>query len=91
MDVVLGYGAHSDPAAELVPNIRKAKKNAERNGGFLSVVVSIVGTSMDHQGFQKQKQNLEEAGVVTMPSNAQAVRMAALIATRGAIERDLFE
>jgi succinyl-CoA synthetase alpha subunit len=91
MDIVLGYGAHHDPAAELLPSVKKARELIEREGGYLSIVASIVGTSKDHQDLQKQKQMLEEAGVVTMPSNAQAARMAALIATRGRIERKIFE
>lgn len=89
LDVVLGYGSHQDPAGELVPSIAEAKTIAERNGRFLSVVASIVGTPEDPQDLRKQKKRLEEAGVVVMPSNAQATRMVALVATRGAVEEKL--
>ena len=91
LDVVLGYGSHDNPAAELVSSIKEIKANAERDGRYLSVVASIVGTSLDHQEFHKQYKLLEDVGVIIMPSNAQAARLAALIATRGAIQDKLFE
>jgi len=90
LDVVLGYGAHQDPAAELVPSIADAKTVAEQNGRFLSVVASIVGTPEDPQDLRKQRRKLKGAGVIVMPSNAQASRIAALIATRGTVEEKLF-
>ncbi|MCW4040442.1 MAG: acyl-CoA synthetase FdrA [Candidatus Bathyarchaeota archaeon] len=91
LDVVLGYGSHDNPAAELMSPIQEAKANAERNGRYLSVVASIVGTSLDHQNFDRQYKLLEDVGVILMPNNAQAARMAALIATRGAIQDKLFD
>ena len=90
LDVVLGYGAHQNPSAELVPSIAEAKTLAEHNGRFLSLVASIVGTPEDAQDMRKQEGELEGAGVIIMPSNAQAARIAALIATRGGAEERLF-
>ncbi|MDH5374426.1 MAG: acyl-CoA synthetase FdrA [Candidatus Bathyarchaeota archaeon] len=90
LDVVLGYGAHQNPAAELVPSIAEAKTAAEQSGRFLSVVASVVGTPEDPQDLRKQKRKLEEVGVIVMPSNAQAARIAALVVTRGAVEEKLF-
>ena len=90
-DVVLGYGAHPDPAGELVRAIREAKAVTEKTGGYLSVVASICGTSDDPQSLAGQEQKLKKAGVIVMPSNAQAARMAALIATRGKAWRRLGE
>ena len=90
LDVVLGYGSHQDPAAELVPSITEAKTIAESNDRHLVVAASIVGTPKDPQDPRKQQRQLKEAGVVLMPSNAQAARIAALIATRGAVEEKLF-
>jgi FdrA protein len=82
LDVVLGYGAHQDPAGELAPIISQAKSIAQKDGRYLSVVASICGTIKDPQGFNMQKKKLKDVGVVVMPSNAQAARMAALIAIR---------
>jgi len=91
LDVVLGLGSHDDPASELIPAITEAKNEAKKNGRYLSVIASIVGTSLDHQDLQKQRDALEDAGVIVMPSNAQAVRLAALIATKGSAQDMLFE
>ncbi|MDI6884285.1 MAG: acyl-CoA synthetase FdrA [Hadesarchaea archaeon] len=82
-DIVLGYGAHPDPAGEIAPTIQEAKKIAERDGRYLPVVASVCGTQGDPQGLAAQEKKLRDVGVVVMPSNAQAVRMAALIATHG--------
>jgi len=91
LDVVIGYGSHDDPAGELIPPIIEAKAAAKKEGRHLSFVASIVGTNLDHQDLRKQQKRLEDAGVIVMPSNAQAVRLAALIATRGVVEDRLFE
>jgi succinyl-CoA synthetase alpha subunit len=88
-DVVLGYGAHPDPAGALVPFIEEAKAMAERRGRYLSFVASVVGTEGDPQNLSAQVDKLEDAGVLVMPSNAQAARMASLIATRGGARRAL--
>ena len=82
-DVVLGQGAHPDPAYELAEAVEEAKSITDREGGYLSVVMSVVGTSRDPQNFSLQCKKLEKAGAIVMPSNAQAARMAALIATHG--------
>ncbi len=91
LDVVLGYGSHADPAGELVPPITEARAAASKEGRHLSFVASIVGTDLDHQDLRKQQKRLEDAGVIVMPSNAQAARLAALIATRGGVTELLFE
>lgn len=83
LDVVLGNGAHLDPAGELARAVEEAKRVADRSGGYLSVVASIIGTTQDPQNLAAQREILERAGVVVQRSNAQAARMAALIATEG--------
>lgn len=76
VDVVLGYGSHPDPAGALAPSLVAAKQAAAKRGGHLAIVGSITGTPGDHQGFAGQKARLEAAGVVVMPSNAQASMLA---------------
>jgi FdrA protein len=78
-DVVLGYGAHSDPASVLAPVITEALHSVKAQGRYLSLVCSITGTDEDPQNFSKQKYALEKAGVTVLPSNAQAARYAGLI------------
>ncbi|AZR72676.1 hypothetical protein BBF96_04290 [Anoxybacter fermentans] len=79
LDVVIGYGSHHDPAGELVPILKKAKEVYRERGGYLSIVASVCGTEEDPQNLMEQKGKLEEIGVIVMPSNAQAARLAAMI------------
>jgi len=82
LDVVLGYGAHPDPAAELSPALEAARRAAMAGGRGLAVVASVTGTEQDPQVRSRQVATLRAAGVVVMDSNAQAARLAALIAER---------
>lgn len=89
LDIVLGYGAHPDPAGALASSIKRAKRKAEDGGRHLPVVASLIGTELDVQGVEDQKEKLMEDGVIVLPSNAQATRVAALIATRCAVKNVL--
>ena len=90
LDVVLGYGSHMDPAGELSKSIKEAKSMCEKQGRYLSVVASVIGTDKDPQGLRNQVDKLVDAGVVVMASNVQAARMAALIATRGKVAQEFW-
>jgi FdrA protein len=57
LDVLLGNGAHPDPASELAPRIEAIL--AERN---LEIVVLLVGTDEDPQDLGAQRERLERAG-----------------------------
>jgi FdrA protein len=80
LDVILGFGAHPDPAGELVPALARARAEARARGRGLVIVASVVGTDADPQGRARQVATLEAQGVIVMPSNAQAARLAARIA-----------
>lgn len=74
LDVVLGYGAHPDPASELAPAIAKARAQAEEAGRYLEVVAVVIGTDEDPQDFDAQVQQLRDAGARVETSNEAAVR-----------------
>jgi FdrA protein len=74
LDVVLGYGAHSDPAGELGPSIAEARATAEGAGRHLEVVAVVVGTDEDPQGFDVQVAKLEAAGARVETSNDVAIQ-----------------
>jgi FdrA protein len=80
LDVILGYGAHPDPAGELIPALERARVEARAQRRGLAVVASVVGTEADPQGRAAQVAKLAAHGVLVMPSNAQAARLAARIA-----------
>jgi FdrA protein len=77
LDVVLGYGAHDDPAAELAPVCAEVTAD----GGPI-VVVYVLGTHGDPQGFDAQRQAFTTAGCVVTETAARASLAAAAIACR---------
>jgi FdrA protein len=68
LDVVIGYGAHPDPAGLLVEVLKTNKK---------VVIASVTGTEGDPQVYSRQVKTLRAAGVTVADSNAAAARMAA--------------
>ncbi|MEA4907639.1 MAG: acyl-CoA synthetase FdrA [Chloroflexi bacterium] len=85
LDVVLGYGSHADPAAELGPAVRAARASLDKAGRSVAFIGSVCGTDADFQQRTKQCRQLAEAGIVLMDSNAQAARLAGLIANRSQV------
>jgi hypothetical protein len=80
LDVVLGYGAHPDPAGHL------AQALAKRRGGAL-IVASVTGTDADPQPRAEQVAKLEQAGVMVADSNADAAAAAMVLASPAARQR----
>ena len=66
VDVVLGFGAHPDPAGVLL-EVKCPK----------TIVASVTGTDADPQVRSRQVARLRDAGVLVAPSNAQAAALAA--------------
>jgi FdrA protein len=69
LDLVLGYGAHLDPAGELAPAVQRAAADG-------LVVARVCGTPDDPQDGVRQEAVLREAGALVAPSNASAARLA---------------
>ncbi len=69
LDVVLGHGAHPDPAAELAPAIAAV-------GDDVAVVATLIGAKADPQDLDRQAAALQSAGAHVFTSNAQAARFA---------------
>ena len=74
LDVVLGFGAHGDPASELAPAIAAAIQAAKQAGRHLEVVAIVSGTDGDPQGIEAQIKRLRDAGAKTETSNDAAAR-----------------
>jgi FdrA protein len=72
-DVVLGYGAHPNPARELFEVI----KNIRVDHPNIIWISSVIGTDQDPQNLSQSIDDLENAGVIVCRSNAQAARLAA--------------
>jgi FdrA protein len=76
LDVVLGHGAHADPAAELAPALTEAHRLAVESGRELAAVVSLCGAADDPQGLERQAMALAAAGASVHLSNAAGARKA---------------
>ena len=79
LDIVLGYGAHPDPAGATVEAIREAQHLAAAAGRHVVFVASVCGTEGDPQPLSQQEEKLRAAGVLVLPDNASAARLAGLI------------
>jgi FdrA protein len=79
LDVVIGYGAHPDPAAELGQAVENAQKLARAEGRELIFVASVTGTEEDPQSLSRTISTLEHAGVIVCDSNSAAARLTALL------------
>jgi FdrA protein len=76
LDVVLGFGAHDDPAGQLAPACARA---IERGS---AVVAYVLGTQGDPQGYDRQRKILQDAGCIVTETAARAALAAAAIAVR---------
>lgn len=78
-DLVLGYGASTEPARELLELIEHARLQAA--GQDLPVLIShVCGTQADPQVRSRQVDTLREAGVLFAGCNAQAALSASHVA-----------
>jgi len=75
--VVIGKGAHADPAGQLAP----VCDEIHRCGGP-QVVAYVLGTAQDPQGLERQRRALEDAGCIVPQTAARAALAAAALATR---------
>jgi FdrA protein len=82
LDVVIGYGAHPNPASELAPAARRAIEIAKKEGRELFVISSVTGTEQDPQVLSKQTAILSDYGVIVCESNASAARLVGMIVNR---------
>ena len=77
LDVVLGHGAHADPAGQLAPVCAEVMAD-----GGPQVVAYVLGTEADPQVRSRQQATLEEAGALVPATNARAAYAAAALALR---------
>jgi FdrA protein len=76
LDVVIGDGAHPDPASTLAPTIRRVV-----DSGAIAVAY-VLGTELDPQGFALQRQTLRDAGCIVTETAARAALAAAAVVLR---------
>jgi len=76
LDVVLGYGSHSDPAGEIAGTCADLAANGT------AVIAYVLGARSDRQGLDRQRRTLLDAGAIVTASAAEAARVAAAVAAR---------
>jgi len=69
-DIVIGFGAHPDPARALARVVAAGPRARPL------VIASVCGTAGDPQGYARQVATLAEAGIAVASSNAAAARAA---------------
>ena len=79
LDVVIGYGAHPDPASELGKAVEEAKELRRQEGSEILVVASVTGTENDPQCLSRTSLTLTQKGVIVCESNAAAARLTGMI------------
>lgn len=67
LDVVLGHGASATPGEELASTIATSKK---------PIIISLIGTTLDPQNYDRQRALLTHAGAHVFLSNAHATHAA---------------
>jgi succinyl-CoA synthetase alpha subunit len=77
LDLVLGFGAHPDPASELAQTIEAARR--ERGDVPMLVIASVTGTDLDPQDADRQRRLLASVGVHVQRSAARAARIASML------------
>jgi len=75
LDIILGRGAHPDPAGALAPAIADALQARPS----LQVVAHVCGTEADPQVLSRQEDHLTRAGARVAPTSAQAARLSAAL------------
>jgi FdrA protein len=81
LDVVIGYGASPNPAEELIMHLPPV------NARKALLITSICGTEADPQCYSRQRQQLDDAGIVVAPSNAHAAELATSVVANIAAAR----
>ncbi len=76
LDVVIGWGAHNNPAGELALAIVQAKKIAAKGKRHLAVIGFVCGTELDPQVLARQEAALQQAGMVLAGNSANAAWLA---------------
>jgi FdrA protein len=79
LDVVLGYGAHPDPASVLAPVCEQIM-----SGGGPQIVAYVLGTEQDPQHLSAQRDAFTEVGCIVTETAARASLAAAAVATGNA-------
>ncbi|WP_434778259.1 acyl-CoA synthetase FdrA [Neisseria sp. Ec49-e6-T10] len=79
MDMVIGFGAHENPAEQAAQTIEAARAQRKAEDGQVTYIAAICGTDEDYQDIRLQKKILKDAGVMLLSNNREAIEAAVRI------------
>lgn len=79
LDIVIGFGAHENPAEQVVQTIAEAKAQRPPEFGEVSYMAFVCGTEGDYQDIRQQKACLRQAGVMLFANNRETIEAATRI------------
>ncbi|GMQ77539.1 MAG: acyl-CoA synthetase FdrA [Anaerolineae bacterium] len=88
-DVVLGEGAHPDPASELAGGVRRARDIAEKMGNSIAFKALLVGTDEDPQDIELQESTLRSAGVEVFHETSELVAGSLALLNQGKLKSEM--
>lgn len=80
LDVVLGYGSHSDPGGAVADEVARLKAELAAAGRHVAFVASVTGTEADPQPRSEQLAKLKSAGITVLSTNHRAAQAAGILA-----------
>lgn len=75
-DVVIGYGAHADPAGLVVESVETGRRQRGKQLGEVAYIAYLCGTRHDPQGWEAQYRKLRDAGIWVCTSSREAAELA---------------
>ena len=75
-DVVLGFGASTEPVAELLPLLKAAQARSGAAGRHILFIAHVCGTELDPQSREACVSDLRAADVLVADSNMEAAQLA---------------
>ncbi len=88
LDIVLGEGAHPDPASEIGPAVEEALDRARKAGSSLEFAVIVIGSDEDAQQLDAQIERMAEAGAIVFQDTVEAVNYARMKLAPAAVLAD---
>jgi FdrA protein len=73
IDIVLGEGAHADPASELAPVTAEILQKAQQRAESMEIVCLVIGTDEDPQDLNHQIEQMAEAGARVFQNISEAI------------------
>ncbi len=79
LDIEIGYGSHDEAGQILADEVRQARVELDKVGRSVAFFATVCGSYEDYQGYDKQVQILEDAGITVFETNEHCARAAVAV------------